>query len=286
MSTPAPQTTTTAPADGALVTDAPPTAAATPAPDEPAPPAETANSAAAPDSPQTIGVVFDVDGTLLTGSGANLRALTAAAASVLGSEVVLEVRGEVPHLGEQPVPGWIDVQMLDHLARAAGRDLREVHDELLAVYAAAYRDDLSGGASAGTLLPGVLELLTSLQGNGVPVGLATGNVAEVARAKMAAHALEGFFDFDPAAGFSDWRLTRLEVGQAAVTALGAVDQVYLVGDTVADMWSAQLNGAFGVGVLTGAASERELRAAGAWAVLPDVTALVDVLPAASASVAR
>lgn len=221
--------------------------------------------------------MFDVDGTLLVQSGDNLASLMTAAAEVFGCTERLEMVGEVPHVAGRPVPGWVDGQFADLLARRAGVDFDDVREDLWAAYARQYRRDLADGASPGRVLPGVRALLERLVANGIPVALATGNVAAVAEAKLGAHGLAEFFSFDPSGGFTDGQLSRVDIGRAAVGALGPVEHAYVVGDTIGDMWSAQLNGARGLGVLTGAASAAELRAAGAWAVLPAAASLGNLL---------
>lgn len=222
-------------------------------------------------------VVFDVDGTLATGSGANLQSMMTAARRVLGRSADLDMAGDVPLLDRAPVAGWTDAGLLAHLARAAGRSIYDVRADLLAAYADAYRADLAAGASPGVLLPGVRDLLETLRANDVPVGLATGNAHQVAQAKLERLGIAEFFTFDLSAGFGDRLISRIDIGTAAIAALPPTKHVYLAGDTVADMESARANTARGVAVLSGAASAADLHAEGPWVVLPDVTGLARLL---------
>ena len=66
-----------------------------------------------------------------------------------------------------------------------------------------YRLALANGASAGTLIPGVPEMLRTLAGAGVFVQAATGNASVVAREKLVRLGTADHFEFDAALGFGD-----------------------------------------------------------------------------------
>src|SRR4051794_16688116 len=53
-------------------------------------------------------VLFDIDGTLATGSSAHLVALLRAVQEQLGERAELSMLGERPHVGGVDVTGWID----------------------------------------------------------------------------------------------------------------------------------------------------------------------------------
>jgi phosphoglycolate phosphatase-like HAD superfamily hydrolase len=223
------------------------------------------------------GIVFDIDGTLITKSGGNLHSMARAAREVLGSTLTLQMINEVPHLGDRPVPGWVDAQFLDALARSCGYPLADVRADLLPAYLAAYHADLDEGLSPGTVIPGIPALLERLTANGLPLALATGNAHLIAREKMTRLGLGDFFTYDPDHGFGDRLTSRTAIGAAALASLGNPAQTYLVGDTIADIESARANGARGVGVYSGAAPAAHLSAEGAWVVLPDATHLARLL---------
>lgn len=228
-------------------------------------------------------IVFDIDGTLARSSSAHLDALADAARDLLGVPAEFTMDGEKPHLNGAPVAGWVDAQCFALLVEQAGRVAEPgLAERLLDRYAAGYRDLIDGGAPVGTLIDGAAGALAELSAAGAVLGLSTGNASPIAALKLGRLGLGEFFAFAPDLGFGDRHRDRRAVAAAAVAGLpghGAV--TYLVGDTVSDMTAAAAAGVRGVGVLTGAATADELRAAGAWTVLDDVSAL----PAAVLAVA-
>ncbi len=115
--------------------------------------------------------------------------------------------------------------------------------------------------------------------------LLTGNIRALAEVKLAALGLSGHLDFDVGA-YGDVHEVRSElVGPArrkAALAYGADfggEATVLVGDTPLDIEAALVTGARAVGVATGHFSVAELNAAGAHAVLPDLTDTGRVLAA-------
>jgi phosphoglycolate phosphatase-like HAD superfamily hydrolase len=115
--------------------------------------------------------------------------------------------------------------------------------------------------------------------------LLTGNIRALAEVKLAALGLGGHLDFDVGA-YGDVHEVRSElVGPArrkAALAYGADfggEATVLVGDTPLDIEAALVTGARAVGVATGHFSVAELNAAGAHAVLPDLTDTAQVLAA-------
>jgi phosphoglycolate phosphatase len=129
--------------------------------------------------------------------------------------------------------------------------------------------DTSGPAGAGDVVQALL----------------TGNIRALAEVKLAALGLCGHLDFDVGA-YGDVHEVRSElVGPArrkAALAYGADfggEATVLVGDTPLDIEAALVTGARAVGVATGHFSVAELNAAGAHAVLPDLTDTSQVLAA-------
>ena len=115
--------------------------------------------------------------------------------------------------------------------------------------------------------------------------LLTGNIRALAEVKLAALGLSSHLDFDVGA-YGDVHEVRSElVGPArrkAALAYGADfggEATVLVGDTPLDIEAALVTGARAVGVATGHFSVAELNAAGAHAVLPDLTDTGQVLAA-------
>jgi len=136
---------------------------------------------------------------------------------------------------------------------------------------------------AGVLLPGARDVLAALCRPGIVQTTVTGNIAPVARVKLATWGLDAALDLDVGAyGTED--VTRAPLVAAsrrrAEAKYGRFDEVVVIGDTVHDVAAALANDATAVGVASGRTGADELRAAGAHAVLDslaDVAAAVAVL---------
>lgn len=143
-------------------------------------------------------------------------------------------------------------------------------------------------AASGKAMPGAAAALAALAGFTPPrarQSLLTGNVRALAQAKLAPLGLTVHLDLDVGAygNESEVRsgLVQLARDRAAVAyqADFSAMATVLVGDTPLDVEAALATGARAVGVATGQFSSSELRAAGAHAVLPDLTDTAEVLAA-------
>jgi Predicted phosphatases len=119
----------------------------------------------------------------------------------------------------------------------------------------------------------------------------TGNVPAMARAKLAAVGLDAHLDLDVGA-YGDHHEVRAElVHLARARARAAHGREFggtatvLVGDTPLDVEAALATGARAVGVATGGPAAGELVAAGADAVLPDLTDTAAVVAAITGAAA-
>jgi phosphoglycolate phosphatase len=126
-------------------------------------------------------------------------------------------------------------------------------------------------------LPGAAEALAALAGPGIRQSVLTGNIGPLAALKLRAAGLTDHLDLDVGA-YGDVHEVRAELvpvaRRAARQAYGADFggwSTVLVGDTPLDVEAALAAGARVVGVATGTYSEAELAAAGAHAVLSDLT---------------
>jgi phosphoglycolate phosphatase-like HAD superfamily hydrolase len=130
-------------------------------------------------------------------------------------------------------------------------------------------------AEQGQLMPGVREALHRLGSDPLIVQtLVTGNVPEVAAAKVAAFGLADSFDADVGGYGTDDSVRATLVRRSRERAEAKYRrrfQPVVIGDTVHDVTAALANGATAIGVATGATSLAELDAAGAHAVLPDLS---------------
>jgi phosphoglycolate phosphatase-like HAD superfamily hydrolase len=217
-------------------------------------------------------VLFDIDGTLISGDGSGRRAFERACLEVLGIEgALVELR----------LDGMTDPLILDHVAeRRLGRAIAD--EEAARVYAA-YVGYLEGelARSRYVIHDGVEEALGWFERGGATIGLATGNLRDGARVKLERGGLWHRFAFG---GFgSDAReraeLVRIGIrrGEERARRRFAREEILVVGDTPKDIAAAHAAGATAIAVATGSYDEETLRAAGADQVWPTLAAWVTYL---------
>ncbi len=133
-------------------------------------------------------------------------------------------------------------------------------------------------AEQGALMPGVREVLGRLGDDPTVVQtLVTGNVPEVAAAKVAAFELSAAFDAEVGGYGTDDSVRATLVRRSrerAEAKYGEEFRAVVIGDTQNDVTAALANGAIAIGVATGATSMEDLVLAGAHAVLQDVCDVV------------
>src|SRR5438105_1066684 len=215
-------------------------------------------------------VLWDIDYTLIATGAGSRAAFDAAVESVVGRhpgthdvhffgktdpEIALEILGAMAIIGPEAA---------EHLPRI----LRALEDQL-EVAVDALR-------ASGGVLPGVEPVLRWLAAEpAVLQTVLTGNVEANARLKLRVFGLDGWFDFECGAYGSDHadreRLVPVAVEKAERIRGARPSRVWVVGDTARDLACARAGGARCFLVATGWALLEELRAAGADAVLPDLT---------------
>ncbi len=221
-------------------------------------------------------VLFDIDLTLVRTNGAGRAAMTEASRRLFGIENPTE---GISFDGRTDYAIFMEAIQLNHLA---GGDPAAVYRQATE----AYLEMLPGFlvSRGGEVLPGVADLLDALLAEGVPVGLATGNLRRGAMAKLGYF---GLWERFSAGGFGDDTPNRSEVVTAAISNLATAAGVdpnpassIVVGDTPLDVAAAHAAGAKAVAVATGSYDMAALRASGARHVVPDLSetaALIEIL---------
>ena len=213
-------------------------------------------------------VLWDVDYTLLHASGLGNRLYAAVFKDMFGRDLALVA----------PKAGRTDrAILLDTLALAGVAEPRAHVDDFLAALGgrvAALDGSVQGEVRA---LPGAAAAIAALAAAGARQSVLTGNIRPLAAVKLAAAGLGEHLDLDVGA-YGDAHEVRAELvpvaRQAARAAYGADfagQSTVLVGDTPLDVAAALDTGARAVGVATGSFPAADLVAAGAHAVLPDLT---------------
>jgi phosphoglycolate phosphatase-like HAD superfamily hydrolase len=224
----------------------------------------------------TRAVLFDIDGTLVLTGGAGARAMMRTFEEVFGArDPAVEV----------PFAGRTDTWIVSELARRHGYPcddgaLLEFRDRYVNRLAT---EILQPGPRKG-VLPGVRPLLEALaERRDVSVALLTGNFEGGARVKLEHFDLWRYF---LCGAFAEDAPDRNALFGSAMTRIGACgvpidapSDVVIVGDTPLDVAVAVAAGARSVAVATGTFRADELRAAGADAVLEDLSDLAGALGA-------
>jgi phosphoglycolate phosphatase-like HAD superfamily hydrolase len=209
-------------------------------------------------------VMWDIDRTLLHGGGVAARAWRAAFTDVTGI-----AWRESPIFG-----GRTDLDICTEVFATHGvttctpeRFFERYVAEVLAL-----RHLFT---EQGAVLPGVRDVLARLSARAdVVQTLVTGNVPEVAAAKVAAFGLADAFDAEIGGYGTDDSVRATLVRRClerAEAKYGERFEPVVVGDTTYDVAAALANDALVVGVATGGTSMAALALAGAHAVLPDLS---------------
>jgi phosphoglycolate phosphatase-like HAD superfamily hydrolase len=209
-------------------------------------------------------VMWDIDYTLLRGGGVAARAWQAAFVALTG----------VPWRQTPDFGGRTDLDICAEVFRTHG-----VTDCTPERFFARYVEEVHVNrhlfAEQGALMPGVREVLNRLGADPAVVQtLVTGNVPEVAAAKVAAFELSAAFDADVGGYGTDDSVRSVLVRRSrerAEAKYGESFQPVVIGDTVSDVAAALANDAVAVGVATGRTTAADLEAAGAHVVLPDLS---------------
>lgn len=216
-------------------------------------------------------LLFDIDGTLIDAGGAGQAAMEQAVARVFGHT--------------KPVEG---IPAAGRTDRAIGRDLFEYYaitatDDNWSTYLDTYFSLLpeSLRTRQGTILPGVTTLIEHLSGHSdVFLGLLTGNFAEGARLKLQHYNLHHHFR---TGGYGDAHLHRDDVARDALAAVRQhlpdvkPDEIWVVGDTPADVQCGRAIGANVLAVATGMFTSEDLAQHRPDLLLKDLTATAEWL---------
>lgn len=213
-------------------------------------------------------LLFDIDGTLVLTGKAGLRALNRAFQEAAG--VADAFRG-------MNAAGRTDGYLLEEAARRAGLEMTPaLRARLQARYYALLAEEiLHPGEGRKQVMPGVRPLLDALGGRDDAVlALLTGNYQRSARIKLEHFDLWSPFRFGAFADDSSDRNALVPVALDRARDAGLephADRVIVIGDTPLDVECAKAGGVRALGVATGSHTVEELREAGAFEALEDLS---------------
>lgn len=204
-------------------------------------------------------VLFDIDGTLISSGGSSDRAWRRAFKELQGVDIDI---GQVTGRGvPDPEVG------IEGFRIAVGREPEKGEMDALMAKRLEYLPEEVENSERYRVMPGVPAILERLEGEGIKLGLTTGNVEPAAHIKLARADLNRFFSFGGYGSDSSDRteLTKKALERAA-EALGEpveTDACLGSGDTPRDVEAGHGAGIRVVGVATGEYTVRQLREAGA-----------------------
>ena len=207
----------------------------------------------------TEGVLFDIDGTLITTGGAGGEAWRRAFEELYDQEVditkVTESGITDPEVGRTALQHLLDRDPTQReLATAMAKYMK-------------YLPPAVADSDGYVVLPGVVDRLRQLVDDGYLVGLITGNVEAAAHIKLARGELNRFFSFGGYGSDSPDRVevTNCALQRAKMVSGGTLDTTACmgIGDTPHDVEGAHGAGITSVNVTTGNYSAEELKQAGA-----------------------
>lgn len=212
-------------------------------------------------------VLFDIDGTLVHTQGAGRRAL---------EQMFHHLYGIKDAFKDYPFSGRTDQRiMADAFDKWFQRvPTAEELENARVNYLRFLDEDLAKVKDQIVVLPGIIEILEVLRRTGVPTGLATGNLEEGARRKLAAADLWDYFAFG---GYGSDAIDRAELtavgasrGRATVDYEIPDNRVFVVGDSPLDVDAAHRAGFISIAVLTGWSSRAEMEAGNPEIVMDDL----------------
>ncbi|WP_017718512.1 HAD family hydrolase [Kamptonema formosum] len=222
-------------------------------------------------------ILFDIDGTLLSTQGAGKRAFHRA---------MLSVYGTAGPIAGHSFSGKTDRQIARELLQLAGMEDEAIERGFSALWAAYLQEmavELAQPDCETLVYPGVRSLLEELccWPNDSVVGLLTGNIKEGAAMKLSSAGLADYFRFGAYGCDSEHRselpAVAVERARALTGRRFCGEDITIIGDTPYDITCGRSLGVRAVGVATGNFTVEELAAAGACAVVPDLSDLTAVL---------
>ena len=217
-------------------------------------------------------ILWDIDGTLVANAGIGTDAFRAAFAKLTGAEP-----DRLPDMAGR-TERWI---LSASLALNGFEESPGDFDRFIPLEAEAYADRAGELQARGRVLPGVVELLSTLSGRpDVVQTVLTGNTRAVSAIKLDAYGLSSWLrlDLGAYADDHDQRPNLVPIALDRAGGLPAADCV-VVGDTVHDVAAGKAHGTTVVAVSTGAFDGPTLGGAGADHVFTDLSATDTVLAA-------
>ncbi len=214
-------------------------------------------------------VLFDIDGTLVRRAGPHHRQVL--------EDAVRRVTGLETTTDGIPVHGMLDPDILAQMMQAAGAPpslIRQAMPEIVVraqnLYVRRVPDLLD------RTCPGVPEVLERIHGEGLLLGLVTGNLTRIGWKKLEKAGLKKYFRFGAFAETARDRTGLVRNAMRQARAAGWISKsapVAMIGDAPSDIHAAKANRVKSIAVATGLSAKEELQALGPDLLLHDLTEL-------------
>ena len=219
-------------------------------------------------------LLFDIDGTLLLSGGAGLRGMNRAFEQLYGFSNVLD--------GITLSGRTDDKIMMDAFAKTNRPFSYPELKKFKRLYFQFIEEEMHTNGVNKRTMPGVDALLPELaRREDVHMGLLTGNWEKSGRVKLAHFGLNKYFDFG---AFSDDSSNRNDLAPIAMRRFAEqhaiemkADDVYIIGDTPADIHCANPHGVISVAVAAAAHSMDDLKPHHPDYLFEDLTATDEIL---------
>ncbi|MGB5749661.1 MAG: HAD hydrolase-like protein, partial [Desulfobacterales bacterium] len=210
-------------------------------------------------------VFFDIDNTLIQSSSGHMEALLQSIADVYGLKARIDV---INH------HGMTDQEIITRILEKYEIDETTISSRLAKCMASMPRKYARIVKSEKiVMMNGVSDLISRLEQYGVLLGLVTGNLEKIARAKLKKIGIDHFFKIG---GFGSDHINRTNLVRIAIQRaeeqfnFGSHRRVFHFGDAPQDMKAGREAGVVPIGVTTGVFTADQLTSAGAEKVITDL----------------
>jgi phosphoglycolate phosphatase-like HAD superfamily hydrolase len=217
-------------------------------------------------------VFFDIDNTLVQSSSGHMEALLRSIAEIYGLEASTDVINYHGMTDQEIITGILEKYEIDK-ATIISR-LPDCLKSMPRKYARIVKSEKI------VILPGVSDLLFRMEQYGIILGLVTGNLEEIAHAKLKKVGIDHFFRIG---GFGSDHINRTDLVKIAIQRAEAQfdfdsrRRVFHFGDAPQDMKAGREAGVVPIGVATGVFTADQLMSAGARNVFPGLKDAGDIL---------
>jgi phosphoglycolate phosphatase len=215
--------------------------------------------------------LFDIDGTLVRGARCHYMAFVHAVSKFYGMEE--DISG-INYAGKT------DPQILREVLELGGIPERIIKDNFQSCLDYMVQDYIANVHQENVIaLGGVNRLLNELKNEKVLLGLTTGNLEQIAYAKLGKAGIDGYFSFGGFGSDSPKRPCLVEKALERARTLHGFkgDHIFVIGDTPRDVEAAKPFNLQTIAVATGRYSTDELEKTGADYILKNLEDLNGIL---------